>query len=124
MVSHNNNGIIINRSRYILLYTHTDIIGSPCTVPAAPSVATHNDNTSVAVDVYLADYTERIRGLYLQPGWIASVSISHNNTVTYGDVKSLIYNNMELEVSLYSIYLQMLLFPYILFIGDEISHAL
>lgn len=79
---------------------YTDIIGSPCTVSATPSDTTHSDNTPVAVDVYLAEYTERIPGLYLQPGWIASVSLPHTKTVTYGDVKSLLYNNTELEVSL------------------------
>ena len=68
---------------------------------ATPSITTHSDNTPVAVDVYLAEYTERIPGLYLQPGWIASVSLPHTKTVTYGDVKSLLYNNTELEVSLY-----------------------
>ena len=85
------------------LYIHTDIIGSPCSVSATPSITTHSDNTPVAVDVYLAEYTERIPGLYLQPGWIASVSLPHTKTITYGDVKSLLYNNTELEVSLYKL---------------------
>ena len=83
-------------------------------------VTTQNDNSqAVAVDIYLAEYTERMPGSYLQPGWIASVSLSHDETYTYRDVKSLIYNSTELEVSLFqnvndtaSIYL---------FIGYEIS---
>lgn len=71
------------------------------TIPS--SITTQDDNSQVVVDVYLAEYTDKLpgtlSGTYLQPGWIASVSLPHNKTITYGDVKSLIYNSTELEVS-------------------------
>ena len=74
----------------------------PCSIPTAPLVTTQSDSPqAVAVDIYLAEYTERMPGSYLQPGWIGSVSLSHDQTYTYGDVKSLIYNSTELEVSLF-----------------------
>ena len=85
----------------ILIYSYADITRLPCSVPTAPLVAAQSDSPQVvAVDIYLAEYTERMPG-YLQPGWIASVSLSHDQTYTYGDVKSLIYNSTELEVSLF-----------------------
>ena len=75
-------------------------------------VTAQSDNPQpVAVDIYLAEYTERMPGLYLQPGWIASVSLSHNQTYTYGDVKSLIYSSTELEVSLFQTVMTLL--PYV-----------
>ncbi|XP_065910403.1 uncharacterized protein [Dysidea avara] len=65
------------------------------TKPSTTTTQTH----SQTIDIYLAEYTERLPGLYLQPGWIASIPIT--GTVTYGEVKELIYNNTELEVMKY-----------------------
>ena len=86
---------------YSNTFTHTDITGSPCGISATlPSVAVQNNNSQpTTVDIYLAEYTERMPGSYLQPGWIASLNLPHNKTITYGDLKSLIYNSTELEVS-------------------------
>lgn len=65
-----------------------------------PPVATQSDdNSQVAVDIYLAEYTESLPKMYLQPGWIASVNVSRDETITYRDIKSLIYSSTELEVS-------------------------
>ena len=64
------------------------------TKPSTTTTQTH----SQTIDIYLAEYTERLPGLYLQPGWIASIPIT--GTVTYGEVKELIYNNTELEVGI------------------------
>jgi len=62
------------------------------------------------IDIYLADYTERLPGLYLQPGWIASIPITE--PVTYGEVRELIFNNdTELEVGV-SVYLFSIIFVY------------
>ena len=82
----------------IYVYSYIDITSTPST---ALPVTTQNDNSQVAVDLYLAEYTKIMPGRYLQPGWIGSVNVSHNNTITYGDVKKLIYNCTELEVGIF-----------------------
>ena len=95
---------IVNRLRMFLLYSYILDIGpsQPYVVPTTPSVKTQDDKSQVVVDVYLAEYMERSPGLYLQPGWIASISLSLTETITYGDVKNLIYNSTEeIQVSLF-----------------------
>ena len=87
-------------TNFSYIFMHTDITGSPCGISAAtPMAPVQNDNSQpIAVDIYLAEYTERMPELYLQPGWIASLNLPHNKTITYGDLKSLIYDSTELEV--------------------------
>jgi len=63
--------------------------------PLSTTTQTH----SQTIDIYLSEYTERLPGLYLQPGWIASIPITQ--PVTYREVRELIFNNTELEVGIY-----------------------
>ena len=95
-----NHGKLYLHHQQVKMYSNifTDITGPPCTVFTA---LTQNDNSQVAVDLYLAEFTKTMPGRYLQPGWIGSVNVSHNKTITYGDVKKLIYNSTELEVGIF-----------------------
>ena len=65
--------------------------------PTTATVTTTTETHSQTVDIYLANHAERLPGLFLPPGWIASIPVTE--PVTYGQVRELINSsNTELKV--------------------------